>query len=131
LSARTRLRWRTSVSCLCWLEILGLVVSWKSIKFSNNPMYLMFVIQNLFSLFLEIILLALINVQLKQVSFFWFNLNTYVGNKCIVMIDSITNSVCLCYYVQNGLSYSGKGTRHIYNSNPIFGAFSECKWREI
>jgi len=27
------------------------------------------------------------------------------------MIDSITNSVCLCYYVQNGLSYSGEETR--------------------
>jgi len=28
----------------------------------------------------------------------------------IVMIDSITNSACLCYYVQNGLSYLGKET---------------------
>jgi len=29
----------------------------------------------------------------------------------IVMIDSITNSYCLCYYVRNGLSYSGEETR--------------------
>ncbi len=29
----------------------------------------------------------------------------------IVMIDSITYSLCLCHYVQNGLSYSGEETR--------------------
>ncbi len=27
------------------------------------------------------------------------------------MTDSITNSACLCYYVQNGLSYSGNDTQ--------------------
>ncbi len=27
------------------------------------------------------------------------------------MIDSMTNSACLCYYVQNSLSYSGEETR--------------------
>jgi hypothetical protein len=35
----------------------------------------------------------------------------HIFRYCIVMIDSITNSVCLCYYVQNGLSYSGEETR--------------------
>jgi len=29
---------------------------------------------------------------------------------CIVKIDSITRSFCLCYYLQNGLSYPGKET---------------------
>ncbi len=36
--------------------------------------------------------------------------NKMVENS-IVMLDSRTNSSCLCYYVQNGLSYSGKETR--------------------
>jgi len=36
------------------------------------------------------------------------------------MIDSITNSACLCYYVQKGLSYSGEETLqylalHVYH----------------
>jgi len=29
---------------------------------------------------------------------------------CIVKIDSITQSFCLCQYVQNGLSYPGEET---------------------
>ncbi len=38
-------------------------------------------------------------------------IHNFTNKISIVMIDSITNSVCLCYYVQNGLSYSGEETR--------------------
>ncbi len=36
----------------------------------------------------------------------------------IVMIDSITYSLCLCHYVQNGLSYSGEETLKGRQANP-------------
>ena len=42
----------------------------------------------------------------------------------IVKIDSITGSFCLCYYVQNGLSYSGEETQLtlcIYDAKPRSG----------
>ena len=47
------------------------------------------------------------NATLKNNILFGKKLN----EQCIVMIDSLTNSFCLCYYVQNGLSYSGEETR--------------------
>jgi len=39
------------------------------------------------------------------------NFTYLTWNKNIIKIDSITQSFCLHYYVQNGLSYSGKETR--------------------
>jgi len=46
--------------------------------------------------------------------------------KIIVKIDSITLSFCLCHYVQNGLSYSGKETRP-----SCVLSDAKLRWRQI
>ncbi len=53
----------------------------------------------------------LIKSAKKVYSIIWMAEWCLTMSKFIVKIDSRTWSFCLCHYVQNGLSYSGKETR--------------------